>query len=603
MARPIFFLVNDQDQALRELAGALDRRFGADYQILSERSPDTALTALAQLAASSETVALLIAAPHMAGLDGVDFLTRAHQLHPGAKRVLLIGRGEWASASAHPAVQAMILGQIDSYLFDPVGEAERWLYLPVGELLADWASSQPPRFAAVRIVGLAGQARAHELRDYFRRGAIPYRFHAADTEAGQALLAEAGQDGSRLPVLMFYNGQVLVDPSNAELGEQLGFRRRPPEGTCDVAVVGAGPAGLAAAVYAASEGLQTVVLESEIAGGQAGTSSLIRNYLGFPRGLSGEDFTNRAVEQAWLFGANFVSQQVTSLSVRAQDRLVRIADGSEIAARSVIVATGVTWRRLEIPGLEALRGAGVYYGAAGAEARAMEGGDVFVVGAGNSAGQAAVHLARHARSVTVLVRGDALATSMSHYLVRELGAIPNVAVRLHTEVVDGQGHGRLEHITLRDRRHGVAETVPATGLFIMIGGEPRTAWLAGSVQRDRQGYVLTGRDLLRTERCLRMAIAACALAAGDERAWCVRCRRHTRGLGQARRVGCRAVRSPCNSSTSTSASNAADRLAHRPARAPIGSFSAECAGSQPPVAWRARAAFMARNWGRVSACR
>ncbi len=307
MGRPIFFLVNDQEQALRELAGVLDRRFGADYQILSERSPDTALTALAQLAASSETVALLIGAPRMADKDGVEFLVRAHELHPGAKRVLLIGRGEWASASAHPAVRAMILGQIDSYLFDPVGEVERWLYLPVSELLAEWASSQPPGFEAVRIVGLAGQVRAHELRDFFTRAAIPYRFHAAGTEAGQALLAELGQDGSRLPVLVFYNGQALVDPSNAELAEQLGFRRRPPAGTCDVAVVGGGPAGLAAAVYAASEGLQTLVLESEILGGQAGTSSLIRNYLGFPRGLSGQDFTNRAVEQAWLFGANFVS--------------------------------------------------------------------------------------------------------------------------------------------------------------------------------------------------------------------------------------------------------------------------------------------------------
>ncbi len=298
-------------------------------------------------------------------------------------------------------------------------------------------------------------------------------------------------------MLVFYNGQALVDPSNAELAEQLGFRRRPPAGTCDVAVVGGAPAGLAAAVYAASEGLQTLVLESEILGGQAGTSSLIRNYLGFPRGLSGQDFTNRAVEQAWLFGANFVSQQVTGLSVRGPDRLVRMSDGSEIATRTVIIATGVAWRRLDIPRLEALRGAGVYYGAAGAEAQAMEGGDVFIVGAGNSAGQATVHLARYARSVTLLVRGDALATSMSHYLVRELGAIQNVAVRLRTELVDGQGRGRLERITLRDRRNGTTRTVHAAGLFIMIGGEPRTAWLAGSVERDQRGYVLTGRDLLR----------------------------------------------------------------------------------------------------------
>ena len=497
VGRPIFFLVNDRERALRELAGALDRRFGADYQILSEQSPDKALIALARLAATSETVALLIGPPRMAGSDGVEFLVRAHQLHPGAKRVLLIGRGQWAAASAHPAVRAMLLGQIDSYLFDPVGEVERWLYLPVCELLAEWAASQPPQFEAVRIVGLAGEERAHALRDYFARAAIPYRFHAADTEAGQALLAEAGQDGSRLPVLVFYTGRVLVDPSNAELAEHLGWRRRPPPGTYDVAVVGGGPAGLAAAVYAASEGLQTLVLESEWAGGQAGTSSLIRNYLGFPRGLSGDNFTNRALEQAWLFGANFVSQQVTGLGIRGPGRFLQVLDGSEIAARTVIIATGVAWRRLHAPGLEALRGAGVYYGAAGTEAPAMEGGDVFVVGAGNSAGQAAVHLARYARSVTLLVRGDALASSMSDYLVRELGAIPNVAVRLRAEVVGGEGRGRLERITLRHRQDGVARTVPAAGLFIMIGGEPRTDWLAGSVQRDRQGYVLTGRDLVR----------------------------------------------------------------------------------------------------------
>jgi thioredoxin reductase (NADPH) len=497
VGRPIFFLVNDQERALRELAGVLDRRFGADYHILSEQSPDKALIALARLAVASERVALLIGAPRMAGRDGVEFLVRAHQLHPGAKRVLLIGRGEWAAASTHPAVRAMLLGQIDSYLFDPVAEVERWLYLPVSELLAEWAAAQPPQFEAVQIVGLTGEARAHELRDFFTRIAIPYRFQAADTEAGRALLAEAGQDGSRLPVLVFYTGRVLVDPSNAELAEQLGWRRRPREGTCDVAVVGGGPAGLAAAVYAASEGLQTLVLESEMPGGQAGTSSLIRNYLGFPRGLSGDNFTNRAMEQAWLFGANFVSQQVTGLGVRGPGRFLQVSDGSEVAARTVVIATGVTWRRLDVPGLDALRGAGVYYGAAGAEAPAMEGGDVFVVGAGNSAGQAAVHLARYARSVTLLVRGDALATSMSDYLVREVGAIANVAVRLRTEVVGVQGRGCLERITLRDRQDSVARTVPAAGLFIMIGGEPRTAWLAGSVQRDRRGYVLTGRDLVR----------------------------------------------------------------------------------------------------------
>jgi thioredoxin reductase (NADPH) len=326
---------------------------------------------------------------------------------------------------------------------------------------------------------------------------IPHGWYPVDSDVGRRLLEEAGQDGSRLPVVVFHSGQVFVDPSYAELVEGLGFGTRPAAAAYDLAIIGAGPAGLAAAVYAASEGLQTLVVEPQVVGGQAGTSALIRNYLGFPRGISGNDLANRALEQAWLFGANLVlAQQVTGLDARGANRLLRLSDGSQVATHAVIIASGVAWRRLGVPPLESLVGAGVFYGAAGAEARAMQGQDVFVVGAGNSAGQASLHLARWAASVTILARGDALGQSMSDYLVQQIERAPNIAVRLHTEVVDGKGGRRLEGLSLRDRHSGATEDIPAAALFVMIGAQPHTEWLAGTVKRDDRGYILTGHDLL-----------------------------------------------------------------------------------------------------------
>ncbi len=378
MATPIVFLVDGEGPELEALTQALRRRFGVDYQVRGDRSPTGALATLARLAAGPEQVALLIANHELSEMSGVDFLGRAGELHPGAKRVL------------------------------------------------------------------------------------------------------------------------LVEPSNAELVELLGGTTEPPVGICDLVIVGAGPAGLAAAVYAASEGLRTLVVEPEVFGGQAGTSSRIRNYLGFPRGISGDDLAYRAFEQAWLFGADFVfTQAATALRACGPDRLLRLSRGAEVTARAAIFATGVAWRRLGVPSLEALHGAGVFYGAAGAEARAVEGEDVFVVGAGNSAGQAAIHLARHAASVTILALEDALGTSMSDYLVKEIEATPNIAVRLRTQVVDGHGRGRLEGITLVDGQNGATESVPAAALFVLIGAEPHTWWLDGIVERDDRGYVVTGRDLLR----------------------------------------------------------------------------------------------------------
>jgi thioredoxin reductase (NADPH) len=499
MGPPILLLVSDQGRVLEALAGDLGRRFGAEYRILGERSPAAALATLERLAARSEEVALLIAAQQMREMGGVDFILRAHELHPTAKRVLLVGRRRWTPAN--PAVRAMTLGQIDDYLFEPWLPLGRWLYLPITQVLADWVPSKAPSFEGIRIVGERWGPRAHELRDMLTRMGIPHGWYLADSQAGRELLQEAGQDGSRLPVVVFHSGRVFVDPSDAELAEGLGFGTRPTAAAYDLVIVGAGPAGLAAAVYAASEGLQTLVVEPRVVGGQAGTSSLIRNYLGFPRGIGGGVLANRALEQAWLFGANLVlTQRAMGLRAHGRDRLVQLSDGSEIAAAAVVVASGVSWRRLGVPQLEALLGAGVFYGAAGAEARAMEGQDVFVVGAGNSAGQASVHLARYAASVTILCRGEALGHSMADYLVQQIKRAPNVAVRLHTEVVDGRGGRRLEGLTLRDRRSGATQDVPAAALFVMIGAEPHTEWLAGIVERDDRGYILTGHDLLRAGR-------------------------------------------------------------------------------------------------------
>jgi thioredoxin reductase (NADPH) len=432
----------------------------------------------------------------MIGTSGVELLEAAHRLHPAAKRVLRLERGDYTAAN--PAVRAMTLGQIDYHLFTPWLPAERWLYPPVSDFLADWSKNQPPSFVAFRVVGRQWEPRSHQLREILTRMAFPYQFHAHDSEAGRQLLMETGQDGSRLPVMVFRTGQVLVDPSHAELAELLGASTHPQASRYDLAIVGAGPAGLAAAVSAASEGLRTLVVEPEVFGGQAGTSSLIRNYPGFPHGISGDDLAIRTFEQAWLFGTSFVfAQAVTGLASRGPERLLHLTDGTTVTAGAVLLAIGVAWRRLGVPSLEALAGSGVFYGAAGSEAQATQGQQVFVVGGGNSAGQAAVHLAEHAATVTMLVRGRALHATMSDYLITKIQAIPNITVRLGAEVVDGHGDGHLEGLTVRDLDRDVTETVAAAALFALIGAEPRTGWLQGTVACDQQGYVLTGQDLPR----------------------------------------------------------------------------------------------------------
>ncbi len=460
VAEPMVLVVTDRDSVGAALVGDLQRRFGADYRVIEVGSGEAALAAVADASGRSEEVALVIADQTMTGMPAIETLVRVRELAPTAKRILLIDRGDWSSA--HPVVSAMALGQVDYHLYNPWHPLERILYPAISDFLSAWDKSQDAPVVPVRIVGDQSSARSHQLRDTLTRVSVPYWYYQLDSTAGRQLLAEVGVDSSRLPVVAFYDGAVLVDPDPTEVWRMLGVKTHLDVESCDVVVVGAGPAGLAAAVYAASEGLETLILEPAVPGGQAGTSSLIRNYLGFHRGVSGDELANRAVEQAWLFGTNFVlSQAATRLGTRGPLRVVTTSDSHEVAARAVIIATGVSWRRLGVPTLEALIGAGVFYGAAGAEARAVQGRDVFVVGAGNSAGQAAMHLSRYAAKVTILARGQSLRTTMSEYLISEIEQTPNISVRLGIEVIGGGGRGRLEAVTLRQRGSQRTEVAPA----------------------------------------------------------------------------------------------------------------------------------------------
>jgi thioredoxin reductase (NADPH) len=496
MSRPVLLAVDDDPAALGVLRRELGKRYGADYRVICHGDAEAGLRDLQQVQADGGQVALVLADQWMPTMTGVAFLTRAHRLHPTAQRALLIDWGD--RSTAEPILQAATFGQIDDWIDKPTQPGDERFHQAISGFLYEWARLHGPRFQAVRVVGDQWSARSHELRDLLSRNSIPFGFYPVDSPQGQRLLGAAGASGGQLPVVVLFDGRVLVDPSNAAVAEALGVRTRPGATTYDLTVVGAGPAGLAAAVSAASEGLRTTVLEHEAIGGQAASSSKIRNYLGFPRGLSGAELAQRAYEQAWLLRADFVyGPSAVGLRTAGPDRVVRLRDGSQAASRAVVLATGVSYRRLGVPGLEALVGAGVFYGAAASEAQAMQGQEVFVVGGANSAGQAAVHLARYASHVTLLVRGSSLAATMSDYLVRELQAAPNVTVRLGVEVVGGHGDGRLTSLTLKDRRSGATTAVPATALFVLIGAAPHTGWLPQTIQRDRWGFVVTGADLLR----------------------------------------------------------------------------------------------------------
>jgi thioredoxin reductase (NADPH) len=492
---PVLLVVDDDPRTRGVVGGELRKRYGSDYQVVCADSADDPSRLLAKLRDDRRLVGIVLASQRMSHGTGTQLLARVREFHRTAKRLLLIDRGY--GPPPEPILQAIALGRIDAYVAAPVTVPDERFHRAVTELLEDWARSHLPGFEVVRVVGEQWSARSHEIRDLLDRNGIPFGFYPADAEQGKALLQEAGVATAAQPVIILSDGRVLVQPANAEIAEALGMRTRPGAGLYDVAVIGAGPAGLAAAVYGASEGLSTVVLEPEAIGGQAGTSSHIRNYLGFPAGVSGADLAVRAYTQAWNFGAEYVyGNPATGLRIQGAERVVTVAGGSEVRSRAVVIATGVSYRRLGIPSLDALTGAGVFYGAATSEAKAMKDREVFVVGGANSAGQAAVHLARYAAKVTVLVRGQSLAEGMSGYLVTEITGTANIAIRHNIVVTGGTGTGHLESLTLRDQVSGAIETVPATAVFVLIGAEPRTQWLPGDIARDRWGFVVTGTDLL-----------------------------------------------------------------------------------------------------------
>jgi thioredoxin reductase (NADPH) len=497
MLEPVVLLV-DASPARGRVEAELRKRYAADYQVMTAASAAAALEVLGQARDAGHPVSLVLADPWLPDVTGSELLAQVRQRHPAARRALLIS---WADQRGMAAVaEGTILGNLDAYVVKPGMAPDERFHQAIAEQLGEWGRSNLPRSEVVSVVGEEWAPRSHELRELLGRNGVPFGFHDAASPAGQRLLAEAGTGGT-LPVLVMFGGRVLVDPSNADVATALGVPTRPGAGHYDVVVIGAGPAGLAAAVYGASEGLSTVVLEPEAIGGQAGSSSLIRNYLGFPSGVSGEELAVRAYTQASSFGAEYVyGSPASGLRRHGAELVVTLAGGSEVRSRAVVVATGMTYRRLGIPALDALAGAGVFYGAASTEARAMKGREVYVVGGANSAGQAAVHLARYAARVTMLVRGPTLADSMSDYLIQEIDTAANIEVRCRVAVTGGAGPGRLDRLTLTGLDSGGTETVPASALFVLIGAEPRTQWLPDAVRRDPSGFVLTGTDLIQDGR-------------------------------------------------------------------------------------------------------
>jgi thioredoxin reductase (NADPH) len=497
-SKPVIFAVDSGAESFLRIQYGLRRRYGAEYQVVCESSAMWGMKRLRELKAVGEEVALVLADQWMPDIIGTEFLARARRLFPAAKRALLV---EWGDRTTQePVLGAMALGHIDYYANKPEGPGDEHFHKMIAEFLYDWAKVNRPVFKEMRVVGERWSARSHELRDILNRNGILHEFLPANSSEGRALLDQMGKTPVRLPIVALHSGGVLEDPSNAELADAyLDTEASSLEGRAfDLVVVGAGPAGLAAAVYGASEGLDTLILEGEAIGGQAGGSSLIRNYLGFPWGIGGAELARRAKEQAWWFGATFhFMRHATGLRREGSMLVVSLSDGAEVSGRAVILATGASYRRLGIPGLEELVGAGVFYGAAVSEAHAMKGHEVYVVGGANSAGQAAIHLSKYASRVTHLLRGHSLSTSMSDYLIKEIGAAENIEVRFNTRVVDGGGEGRLEHLVLHNSASGLTDRVPAAALFVLIGADPHTDWLPKEIERDREGFIFTGPDLLR----------------------------------------------------------------------------------------------------------
>ena len=498
--KPVLFAVDDDEVALERIERELQRRYANDYRIECHSSPTEAIGALERMQGAGEA-AVVLAEQWMAGLTGEEFLATARRLFPQAKRGLLIEWGAWGDpATADAILHAMALGHIDYYVLKPWRSPDELFNRTMAEFIHEWSRTTSSGPREISVVGGRHSPRAHEIHDLLARNGVPHAFYASGSREARRLLEEVGQEESDAPIVILHDESVLVDPSNAELARAYGVRTElDGEGSFDVVVVGAGPAGLAAAVSASSEGLRTLVVEREAIGGQAGSSSLIRNYLGFSRGVSGAELAQRAYQQAWVFGTNFLlMREVVDMHREGDRHVLTTSDGHQVDAAAVILATGVAYRRLQIPSLEALTGAGVFYGATAAEAQGLAGEDVYVVGGGNSAGQAAMHLSRYARRVNMLVRDGSLAQSMSSYLRGQIAAAPNIDVHLNTVVTGGGGEGQLEYLTLRDVS-GETSRVPAAALFVLIGAHPRTAWLPDVIQRDQWGFVVSGSDVVSQE--------------------------------------------------------------------------------------------------------
>ncbi len=496
MARPILLAVDDDVSVLEAVIQDLRRHYGETYRVMRAAGGQAALDTLAQLKSRDEPVALLISDQRMPGMTGVELLERARAIYPDARRVLLT-----AYADTEAAIRAINTARIHYYLNKPWDPPEEKLYPVLTDLLEDWQAGYRPAFEGLRIIGHRWSLNDFRVRNFLSRNHVPYRWLdvAASPEAAK-LLEDRQLDPSKLPVLVFADGSVLVDPDLELLASRVGLSVQATQDFYDLIVIGAGPAGLAAGVYGASEGLRTLVLEPLAPGGQAGSSSRIENYLGFPSGITGADLGRRAHAQASRFGAEFVTQRATGMRIAGQYRFVQLSDGREISGHCVLLAPGVQYRKLEIPGADRLTGCGIYYGAALVEARACEGEEVYIVGGANSAGQAALYFAKYATKVTMLVRGEALSATMSKYLIDEISRTSNIVVEAQTQVLEAIGNERLESLRLRGPA-GDSE-VPATSLFVFIGAVPVTAWLPPCILRDDKGFVLSGSDLRKDGKLL-----------------------------------------------------------------------------------------------------
>jgi len=497
MAKPILLSVDDDADVLRAIERDLRSNYGAEYRVIGSGSPAGALDLLKQLKLRNDSVALLLADQRMPHMDGVDFLREAMRIYPDAKRALLT-----AYADTNAAIGAINQASIHYFFMKPWDPPAEHLYPQVNDMLDDWQASHRPPYEGIRVLGTRWSPKSYELRDFLARNHVPYQWidvelSATDPET-KRLLESLGPDAASLPVVLFPDGTKLLESVPADVAQKVGLRTRAQTNFYDLAIVGGGPAGLAAAVYGASEGLKTVIVEREAPGGQAGMSSRIENYLGFPSGLSGGDLARRGVVQAQRFGVEILApQEATAIRIEGPYRIVKLADGNEISCHALMIASGVQWRRLDAPGIDRLQGAGVYYGGGATEAISCKGETVYVIGGANSAGQAAMNFAKHAERVIILVRGSSLSSTMSQYLIDQVKEKPNIQLWAHASVVEAHGTTRLEEISVLCSDTNKIERAPASAMFIFIGALPRTDWLAGVVERDDRGFLLTGPDLLR----------------------------------------------------------------------------------------------------------